>query len=118
MIAWVGSKASVGEKKKALQFAQDYVIKAKKHPATPVSRVLEGGSNEVCCLLYNKENNNNNNNKHRFGNLCWSKASDRVETHVSQGMPDPSYWLSKQLNCCISLNASLVAAPLKSALWK
>jgi len=45
--AWVGKKASAGEKKKALQFAQDYVIKAGLPPHTSVARVLEGGENEV-----------------------------------------------------------------------
>jgi len=45
--AWVGKKASVGEKKKALQFAQEYVQKAKLPNHTPVARVFEGGENEV-----------------------------------------------------------------------
>jgi gelsolin len=45
--AWVGKKASVGEKKNALQFAQEYVAKAGLPPHTPVARILEGGENEV-----------------------------------------------------------------------
>jgi gelsolin len=45
--AWVGKKASVGEKKKALTFAQEYVAKAGKPAHTTVARVLEGGENEV-----------------------------------------------------------------------
>jgi len=45
--AWVGKKASVGEKKKALSFAQEYVTKAGLPPHTPVVRILEGGENEV-----------------------------------------------------------------------
>lgn len=47
MFAWVGKKASVGEKKKALSFAQEYVSNAKLPPHTPVARILEGGENEV-----------------------------------------------------------------------
>jgi len=45
VIAWVGHKASVGEKHKALQFAQEYVTKSGKPIQTPISRVLEGGEN-------------------------------------------------------------------------
>jgi hypothetical protein len=47
VFAWVGKKASVGEKKKALSFAQDYVAIAKLPPYTPVARIFEGGENEV-----------------------------------------------------------------------
>jgi len=45
--AWVGKGASVGEKKKALSFAQDYVVKHGKPAHTSVIRILEGGENEV-----------------------------------------------------------------------
>jgi len=45
--AWVGKKASVGEKKKALVFAQEFVAKTGLPPYTPVARILEGGENEV-----------------------------------------------------------------------
>jgi len=45
VIAWVGHKASVGEKKSALQFAQEYVTKHNKPIQTPISRILEGGEN-------------------------------------------------------------------------
>jgi len=45
VIAWVGSKASVGEKKHALQYAQEYVTKHGKPAQTPISRILEGGEN-------------------------------------------------------------------------
>jgi len=47
VFAWVGKKASVGEKKKALSFAQEYVAKAGLPAYTPVARILEGGENEV-----------------------------------------------------------------------
>jgi gelsolin len=46
IFVWVGSKASVTEKAKALKYAQDY-IKAEKRPAwTPISRFIEGGESE------------------------------------------------------------------------
>jgi gelsolin len=47
VFAWVGKKASVTEKHKALSFAQDFVIKSNLPPHTPVARILEGGENEV-----------------------------------------------------------------------
>jgi len=47
VFAWVGKKASVNEKHKALSFAQDYVAKAGLPPYTPVARILEGGENEI-----------------------------------------------------------------------
>jgi len=47
VFAWVGKGASRAEKKTALQFAQDYLIAYKKPLQTPISRILEGGENEV-----------------------------------------------------------------------
>jgi len=47
VFAWIGSKASVGEKKQALQFAQDYLKKFNRPAHLPISRVLQGGENEV-----------------------------------------------------------------------
>eukprot|EP01113_Clastostelium_recurvatum_P022583 TRINITY_DN269_c0_g1_i3.p1 TRINITY_DN269_c0_g1~~TRINITY_DN269_c0_g1_i3.p1 ORF type:complete len:375 (+),score=135.66 TRINITY_DN269_c0_g1_i3:126-1250(+) len=47
VIVWVGQKASAGEKKKGLQYAIDYLAENKRPPQTPISRVLEGGENEV-----------------------------------------------------------------------
>jgi len=47
VFAWVGRKASAGEKKNALRFAQEYVTKAGLPPHTTVARILEGGENEV-----------------------------------------------------------------------
>jgi len=44
---WVGKKASVGERKKALGVAQEYVTKHGKPAHTPVVRILEGGENEI-----------------------------------------------------------------------
>lgn len=53
VFAWVGKKASVGEKKKALSFAQEYVTKAGLPPHTPVARILEGGENEIFEASFN-----------------------------------------------------------------
>jgi len=50
---WVGRKASVGEKKKALTFAQEYVTKHGKPAHTTVIRILEGGENEVWETYFN-----------------------------------------------------------------
>jgi len=42
---WVGKGASPQEKKMGLQVAVDYISKKKLPPATPISRLLEGGEN-------------------------------------------------------------------------
>lgn len=44
---WIGKGASENERKQGLQLAADYIKKtAGKDPATPISRVMEGGENE------------------------------------------------------------------------
>jgi len=47
VFAWIGRGASVGEKKKAMTFAQDYLTKYNRPAFTPISRILQGGENEV-----------------------------------------------------------------------
>jgi hypothetical protein len=47
VFAWIGKGASVGEKKNALQYAHDYLTKYNRPHHTPISRILEGGENEV-----------------------------------------------------------------------
>jgi len=47
VFAWVGKKASPQEKRLALQYAQDYLVHYKRPAWLPISRVLEGGENEV-----------------------------------------------------------------------
>jgi gelsolin len=47
VFAWIGKGASVGEKKNAMQFAHQYLVKYNRPLTTPISRVLEGGENEV-----------------------------------------------------------------------
>mmetsp|Transcript_5736 Transcript_5736/g.6476 ORF Transcript_5736/g.6476 Transcript_5736/m.6476 type:complete len:373 (-) Transcript_5736:40-1158(-) len=48
VFAWIGKNASKGEKSTALHFAQDYLTNAPDRPSwLPVTRILEGGENEV-----------------------------------------------------------------------
>jgi len=47
VFAWIGKGASVGEKSKALSFAQEYLTKNGRPAHLPISRILEGGENEV-----------------------------------------------------------------------
>ncbi len=47
VFAWIGSGASAQEKKCALQYAADYLKKFNRPLHTPISRILEGGENEV-----------------------------------------------------------------------
>jgi len=47
VFAWIGTKTSANERKYALQYAQDYLIKFNRPAHTPISRILEGGENEV-----------------------------------------------------------------------
>jgi len=44
---WIGRGASPDEKKKAMQFAQDYLQKHNKPLFVPITRILEGGANET-----------------------------------------------------------------------
>jgi gelsolin len=47
VFAWIGKGSSVDERKKAMHFAQDYLVKFKRPLYLPIARVLEGGENEV-----------------------------------------------------------------------
>jgi len=47
VFAWIGKGASVAEKKYAMQYAQEYLKKFNRPAYMPISRVLEGGENEV-----------------------------------------------------------------------
>jgi len=47
VFAWIGRGASVGEKKNAMKYAQDYVTKYKRPNWIPIARILEGGENEI-----------------------------------------------------------------------
>jgi len=52
VFAWVGLKASVGERSKALSFAHDYVVQNGKDPNIPIIKVLEGAENELFELAF------------------------------------------------------------------
>jgi hypothetical protein len=54
VFVWVGRGASKLERRTALQYAQDYLMAYKKPLHTPISRVLEGGENEVFELSFDK----------------------------------------------------------------
>jgi len=47
VFAWIGKGASVQEKKKAMSFAQEYLVKYNRPMFMPISRILQGGENEV-----------------------------------------------------------------------
>jgi len=47
VFAWVGLKASTDEKAKALHFANQYLKDYRRPAFLPISRILEGGENEV-----------------------------------------------------------------------
>jgi gelsolin len=47
VFAWVGKGASKDEKKYAMKYAQDYITKNSRPAWLPITRILEGGENEV-----------------------------------------------------------------------
>jgi len=47
VITWIGKDSSLGEKKHALQSAQDYLTAHGKPPHTPICRMVEGAENDV-----------------------------------------------------------------------
>lgn len=47
IFAWIGKGASEQERKTALHFAQDYLSKSGRPAWLPISRILEGGENEI-----------------------------------------------------------------------
>jgi gelsolin len=47
VFAWIGKGASKDEKKYAMKYAQEYLKKFNRPAYIPISRVLEGGENEV-----------------------------------------------------------------------
>ncbi|CAG8570945.1 4001_t:CDS:10 [Diversispora eburnea] len=44
---WIGLKSTVKEKKYSLQYAQEYIKKFNRPEHTPITRVMEGGENDV-----------------------------------------------------------------------
>jgi len=51
---WIGAKATVKEKKLALQYCQDYISHAKRPPWTPITRVSEGHENKHFLEAFSK----------------------------------------------------------------
>jgi len=47
VFVWIGKGASVGERKKALQYADEYLKTYNRPVHTPICRILEGGENET-----------------------------------------------------------------------
>jgi len=47
IFAWIGRGASVNERKLAIQYAQQYLNSHGLPPQTTISRILEGGENEI-----------------------------------------------------------------------
>jgi len=47
VFAWVGNHADPAEKRNALQFAHDYLIRFGRPPQCPITRIRDGGENEV-----------------------------------------------------------------------
>jgi len=47
IFAWIGKNASVNERKFAIQYAQQYLNTHGLPPQTTISRILEGGENEI-----------------------------------------------------------------------
>jgi gelsolin len=47
IFAWIGKGASPNERKNAIQYAQDYLAKNKRPLEIPITRIMDGGENEV-----------------------------------------------------------------------
>jgi len=47
IFAWIGKRASPNERKLAIQYAQQYLNNNGLPPHTPITRILEGGENEI-----------------------------------------------------------------------
>jgi len=47
VFAWIGKGSSASEKKNAIPYAQDYLIKNGRPPQIPITRIMDGGENEV-----------------------------------------------------------------------
>jgi len=47
VFAWIGKGSSATEKKNAIPYAQDYLIKNGRPPHLPITRIMDGGENEV-----------------------------------------------------------------------
>jgi len=55
VFVWVGKGASATEKRSAMQYAQQYLVDYKRPNWLPISRILEGGENEVFETSFDRE---------------------------------------------------------------
>jgi gelsolin len=55
VFVWVGKGASKEEKRQAMQYAQNYLKEYKRPAWLPISRILEGGENEVFNSSFDRE---------------------------------------------------------------
>lgn len=55
VFVWIGSKASVEEKRLAMSYAQKYLVEYKRPSFLPITRILEGGENEVFETHFNRK---------------------------------------------------------------
>ncbi|CAH1765833.1 19718_t:CDS:10, partial [Entrophospora sp. SA101] len=47
VFVWIGLNSTIKEKRYGLQHAQDYISKYNRPPFTPITKIMEGGENEV-----------------------------------------------------------------------
>jgi len=52
VFCWIGRKASAGERRTGMRFAEMYLREAKKPPTLPISRVLEGAENDYFLKVF------------------------------------------------------------------
>jgi len=96
VFAWVGRKSSKDEKAKALDFANQYLKDYKRPPFLPISRILEGGENEVF------ENSFDDEQKTGGGSKAATQAGG--SSGKAANMTKPQEWeiwdvaLSRQIN--------------------
>jgi len=54
VFVWIGKGSSDQEKKKGLQYAQDYLVKFNRPAYLPITKIMEGGENEVLLATLHK----------------------------------------------------------------
>jgi gelsolin len=54
VFVWIGRAASPTEKRMGIQYAQTYMTKFNRPHYLPVSRVMEGGENEIFLSVFDK----------------------------------------------------------------
>jgi gelsolin len=96
VFAWVGLKSSADEKAKALHFANQYLKDYNRPPFLPISRILEGGENEVFENSFDDEQ--------KAGPKSAASSSSSRASSNKNNMTQPGEWevwdaaLSRQIN--------------------